>query len=426
MPVSSLTPFADNVLSSLVSSALQTSPARDAFQSLFLPPQLTHAAARLSTDALVGLLSTARQSLLSLSTSAARLDLADPTSALFTATVTSSASAVDGTIVAGISRDTTPEKTSYAFTVSQLARAQANTGTALDADETNGFTVGTNSVRFTQNGTTTDVDFTVAAGETNVEVLGNFAAAVNAKSGLGVSASVDEDPVAGTARLVLVSETTGTTNAFTVADLAGAPVTDAGVGSATTSAQNAAYTLDGTAYTRETNDFYLGTYANLHVELRATTSDTVTLTVDTDTTQVASAVTTLVADFNAANGFFDQWADVYPSAAAHLGQLGFRLQGQLATIGITLGASGSLSVDTAKLDDALGRSFDRVQSILGDAGGFAKELRLLADRELATPAAHAASQPPFQAGYAPHVFAGDYAARLQDLHLTGLLVNALI
>jgi flagellar hook-associated protein 2 len=421
------TSVAESLLSSIVSNALQGAATRQAFASLLLPPSLSDPSATLPARDLVSLLYGTRSNLLGLSSSAERLDSANPLSAFYTATVASSDSgAVTGDVVAGISSETTPEKATYTFTVSQLAVAQANVGSALDSDTTSSFTTGTNTLRITQAGTTTDVSFTVGAGDSNETVLTTLASAINDTDGIGVSASVLTDAAAGTSRLVVTSTTTGTTHAFTLSDVTNTAVADAGVTNATTAAQNAAYTQNGTALTRDTNDFYLGTYANLHVQFQSTTSSSVTLTVGTDTSQIAGAVTSLVQDFNSARSFFASAGDAYAGLTDQLDRASFRLRGTLHNIGIDLTNDGSLSVDADRLDTALTQNLGGVQAALGDAGGFARNVHLLADQTLATPTAATSPLPPFQAGYAPQQLLGAFATRLQSLQQRGLLVNALI
>ena len=421
------TSVADNLLASIVSNALAGAATRQAFASLLLPPALTDASAALPARDLVSRLYGARSNLLGLSSSADRLDSANPLSTFYTATVTTSdASALKGDVVSGISSETTPEKTSYTFTVSQLATAQANVGSALDSATTSSFTAGTNTLRVTQNGTTTDVSFTVGASDSNETVLTSLASAINDTDGLGVSASVLTDAAAGTSRLVVTSTTTGTTHAFTLSDVANTAVADAGATNATTAAQNASYTQNGTALTRDTNDFYLGTYANLHVQFLSTTSSPVTLTVGTDTSQLESAVASLVHDFNAARSFFGSAGDAYAGVTDELDRASFRLRGTLQNIGIDLSSDGSLSIDSDRFHTALTQNLAGVQSALGDARGFARNVHLLADQALSTPTVATSPLPPFQAGYAPQQLLGAFANHLQSLQHTGLLVNALI
>jgi hypothetical protein len=64
--------------------------------------------------------------------------------------------------------------------------------------------------------------------------------------------------------------------------------------------------------------------------------------------------------------------------------------------------------------------------VLGDAGGLAKEVRAIADTQLAIPAVARGPLPPFQSGTIVRVLAGAYAARLNHLALRGSLVDALL
>lgn len=427
MAPSAIRGLADSVLSGLVQSTTQAAASREAFASLFLPPQLQSPFGALPAADLVAFLSTARSSLLDLSTAATHLDLGSPLSDFYGGTVTSSnASAVKGQITAGVSASSRPEATSYTFSVSQVARAQANVGTALSSSATSSFQAGTNTVRFVQNGVTTDVNFTVAANDTNLTVLTNLSSAVNAASGLSVAASVNTDAVGGTSQLVLTSENTGTTYAFTVANQAGTPVTNAGVGSATTGAQNASYTLNGTSLGSNSNEFYVGAYANLRVTLLTTTSSDVVLAVKRDTDKLTADISGLVNAYNTTKAVFDTIARVNPAAASNLALAVNGLHASLDSIGIGTSASGTLTIDSTRLASALTDKFDTVQRVVGDARGLAPELRSVADTLLAQPSNVIAPPPVFDPGYAPATLTGMYSRRLNGMRLTGLLVDLLL
>jgi hypothetical protein len=426
MPTTAVASIADNVLAAFVAGNARTGASADSFASLVLPEQLRSPAAALSPRDLVTLLLNVRSSLLDLSTAAARLDLADPTSAFFGGIVTSTdTSVLLGQVTPGVSLDSRPTKASYTFTVSQIAVAQANVGSALTSDAVNSFTTGTNTFRITQNGSTTDVSFDVGASDTNLTVLTSAAAAVNAIDSLGVSAAVNTDALAGTSRLVLSSKYTGTTNAFSVSDVANTPGSDGGFLNATTSAQNAAYTLNGTSLTSESNDLYLGSYANLKVTLYATSSSAVTVTVNPDTPQISGAVSSLVSAYNGAKSLFDSYGDLYSTAAFQLGHAAARLRSQLANIGIDQ-SGGRLSIDASRLDNALSEFLDVVQRTIGDSGGFARDLHSIADTLLAQGSAAMAPLPPFRAGYTPQLLVGAFSSRLDTIGLIGNLVDALL
>lgn len=426
MRTSGLTSIADTILTNLAGATAQAVTGRSYLASLFLPADLGDATARLSPADLVATLRGARDNLMGLSSASERLDLANPTSVFFFGTGSSSDSAaIDVRAYAGVSTDTQPTQQTYTFTVSQVAQAQANVGTALTSSTVSGFTAGTNTVRVTQNGTTTDVSFTVGAGETNATVLDNFAAAVNATTNLGVSASVNTDAMAGTSQLVIQSRYTGTTYGFTLTNVAGAPVTNAGVGTATTAAANASYTQNGVALSGSSNELFLGSTAGLKVTLRTTTSSAITVTVGPDTAQIGSAIATLVSAYNAARGFFDERTDTYPAVSNHLVSVVSRLSAQLRNIGIEVGSGGLLSTDSDRLDAALTRALATVQRALGDSGGLARETRTIADTFLSQPAALTNPLPPFQETYGPRQLAADFAGRLNTLRTAGLLVSAL-
>jgi hypothetical protein len=104
----------------------------------------------------------------------------------------------------------------------------------------------------------------------------------------------------------------------------------------------------------------------------------------------------------------------------------FRLRATLGNVGIDVRGDGSLSIDTSRLDTAITQHLGSVQQALGDVGGFAKNVHLIADQTLATPSVATSPLPPFQAGYAPQQLFGAFATRLQSLQHLGLLVNALI
>jgi len=99
---------------------------------------------------------------------------------------------------------------------------------------------------------------------------------------------------------------------------------------------------------------------------------------------------------------------------------------RLRAIGITVAADGSLSVDTGRLASVLETSPSTVRDVLGDAGGVAKEMRTIADTQLAIPAVARNPLPPFQPGTVVGTLVGAYAVRLGRLALRGSLVDALL
>jgi flagellar hook-associated protein 2 len=428
MPTSSLSGAVDSLLSSLMQGTLSIALEGKSAAALFLPREaFGDPTSQLATKDLISLLSGTRTSLLSLSSAAARLDLANPLSAFFSGTATSSNTAVvTGQVIGGVSLDTAPVKASYSFTVSQLAVTQANVGSALISTGTSTFSTGTNAFSVTQKGVTTSVSFSVAADDTNLTVLTNMAQAINSTAGLGVSASVSTDPQANTSRLIVTANDTGTANAFTLADVTATAVSDAGVGSATTSAANLAYTQNGVGLSSSSNDLYLGSNADVKVSFLATSASPVVLSVAPDTTQISSAIATLVDAYNAAKGFFESQPDVFPGIITQLHSAASRSAALLANIGVQSDAAGGLSIDTAKLSSALGQYMSSVQAAFGAVGGLAKELHSIADTQLSQPRVATNPLPPFSPGTVVQTLVGAFAGRLGRSHLTGLLVDSLL
>jgi flagellar capping protein FliD len=426
MAIGSVGDVADTLLSAVLQNSLKA-----AFGStsggLLSPETSNDPLVRLGAQDLVALLRNVRSNFVSLATTATRLDLASPTSTFFVATVSSSdASKVTATVVPGISQDTTPPRANYSFTISQLAVAQANVGTALTGSATTVFQSGTNTFRITQLGVDTDVSFDVDSSETNLTSLTNLASAINGTAGLGVQASVATDAVAGTSQLVVQAKVAGTTNAFTLTNQAKTPVTDAGIGSAATTAANASYTQDGVPLTTSTNTIYLGSSAQLQVNFLGTTASPVVLSVAPDTAQIGGAINALVGAFNDARTFLESQADLYRDAVTQLGSVVSRLGGQLSNIGIDVGDGGTLAVQAAKLNVALDQYLATVRQVVGDVGGLAKELRAIADTQLSTPLVQKDPLPPFRSGFGSEVLVGAFAGRLHASQLQGMLVDALI
>jgi len=397
--VSSVPSTADQLLTALLERSFQRGLAGFASPALAGFDSRDDGTAGLSAKELVAVLGGARSNLLDLSLAAARLDAANPLSAFFTgAATTTDPDAVMARVVPGTSTATASASGSYSVTVGQLAVAQVNTGTALLSAGPSAFTAGINTVRFTQNGTTTDVSFGVGSSDTNATVLSSFADAVNATSGLGVTAAVVTDAGAGTSTLVLSATTTGTAAAFTVANVSGNPVTKA----------------------------YLGSSGQVHLTLVGTTATPVVVSVGPDTKQVAAAVTGFVNAFNAAHAFFAANPDLVSGAAPQLESVLMRSSARLQAIGIDVASDGSLSVDPTRLSASLADGVDTVRAVLGDVGGFAKEVHAIADTQLALPSVARDPSPVYRPGASAQALAGLMASALNDLAVRGMLVDALI
>jgi len=221
----------------------------------------------------------------------------------------------------------------------------------------------------------------------------------NSKSNPGVSASI----VTGTdgAHLVLTSLTTGAANAFTVTSSGGdgglAKLNfDPSTSTPTIKAQDALFTIDGTAASSPTNT----TAAAIDgVTLTLAKVGTSSVTVATDTSAVSTAMQSLVSSYNS---FVSTYSTLtkYDATNQQVGALigdatinsiksqvstllGSQLTGatasprSLSDLGVQFQVDGTLKYDSTKLTSALATNPSGVQSLLSGSNGIAPKLDTL-------------------------------------------------
>lgn len=312
----------------------------------------------------------------------------------------------------------------YAVNVTTLAAGQTAAGTATFADTA--ATVGSGTLTlelgswsgssFTAKPGSTAVTVTVAAGDT----LANLRDKINA-AGAGVTASIVSD--ASGVRLAMRSTETGAVNAFrvTAADDDGTntnatglsafvfdPPNAAGSMQRTQTASDAEATVNGIAVRSTTNEL-TGVVEGLTLRLRGTTTQPVEVAVAADRDGIAKAVRDFAEAYsNLARSIIDQ--SKYDAAT----KTGGPLQGdstvnnlmdrlravintpsgassafaRLSDLGLELQREGNLTVNSAKLDNAL-RNLPELRKALAnsDAGnpgndGFARRYSQLATQVL--------------------------------------------
>ena len=219
----------------------------------------------------------------------------------------------------------------------------------------------------------------VRAGETLADIAGQINAA-----GLNVSASVTTD---GAGAHLSLEATSGS---LAVTGDPGFSFTRASQGS------NASLVVDGVPISSATNHV-TGAINGLTLNLAATTTGgPVNLSVAADSSQIAGAVSSFVADYNAALGLVNSQF-TYSSTSGSQGVLsgdttvrslqsalmsavGFPGSGafsSLASLGVTMSNDGSLAVDSAKLSDAVANNSTALQNFFQGAAlnGFAQSFQ---------------------------------------------------
>ncbi len=279
---------------------------------------------------------------------------------------------------------------SYSVSVSQLAAGQMTASAAFGSSTS---TLGAGTLNIDIGSWNADSSaFTASGSAVSIEVeatdtLEAVRDKINAKDGLGVSASIVKD--ASGARLVLQSKDTGTSHGFRVqvsdddgnnGDAAGLsmlaydPAAGAGVMTRTQSGQNAKGTINNLAVESETNS--LNDVINgVSLTFGSVTTSPVSVTVASDTDSMKSAVKDFVTAYNNLMGYVrDQTKYVKGSTSTNLqgDRTAIGLQQQIrsvlaasstasgafaraAEVGIDVQKDGTIKLNDGKLSSALAK-----------------------------------------------------------------------
>lgn len=291
--------------------------------------------------------------------------LSDPAGALASMTATSSdtnvvqASAASGT-VAG----------SHVVIVNNIASAASAYSNSVATSSTN-LTPGSFTL---QVGSGPATQIQIGSG---VDTLDQLASYINTQN-LGVTASVIND--SSGSRLAIVSNNTGSANGFTVSGASGLTFTQVSVG------QDASLTVDGIPIDSASNTV-TGAVSGLTLNLvGAAPGGQVTVSVAPDASQAAQAISSFVSAYNTAMGDVNTQYTVNASNQegplagdttvqmlqnALLSLAGYSGGGNgvstLADLGISMNKDGTLTLDSATLNNAIQNNFTAVQNFMQGA-----------------------------------------------------------
>lgn len=304
-----------------------------------------------------------------LASQAEKLTLTDFNSVFFDRTSTSSdPNVLTATAVDAFSVDSGAAEATYNISVSQLSISQENTGLELDAAAPSVVSLGINTFNMNINGQDHELSIEVEEGDTNEVVLQKMAAAIN-DAGLGVTGEVTPGSAEGTQQLVITADQTGTASSFTLSDISGNAVTGTGADAVSTAAQDAAYTVDGTEYTSETNTIYLdgGLVA---VNLKGVGESI--LTVTPDQKEVENAITAFVSEVNSFIDFLEANSDyIKDEVLSSMNSFITDHKMELESFGITPDEDGALVIDTDKLATAVSDNLSGIKKTFGGLDGLA-------------------------------------------------------
>jgi len=260
--------------------------------------------------------------------------------------------------------------------VQQVASAQQNLGTAMNARQINDLGTSTHQFTIQTGGTTHEFSIDVRLTDSNRMIQQRMADAINSRN-IGVTADVQLNGSGSneTATLSLTSRDSGERNGFTIADAEdGSLVSTMGIDSVAREAQNARFTVNGEQRTHNSNQVELGN--GINATLRTTTTENVTVRTQNDSGAITGVINNLVNSFNGMHENASRYAGRDTGARTLLSRLN-SISGMsgLRNIGIDRQRDGSLQIDTDRLARAI--EDGSAEQFLNDRQGFTQRLAQL-------------------------------------------------
>ncbi|ABZ84197.1 flagellar hook-associated protein 2, putative [Heliomicrobium modesticaldum Ice1] len=262
----------------------------------------------------------------------------------------------------------------YNVAVTQVAKAQQNSGNAITSTALSGeagFAAGTNQFTITGNGVNRILSVDVSVGDSGKTVLKKMADAIN-NAAVGVSAQVVDTTSGGVmkSQLTLTAQKTGTDNTFALTDTSGNLVAVSGAGNQTTAAQDAQYRVNGVAFTSHSNDVKLDG-GKVNLTLKAVTVGDVAVKVGYDAKAITDEINSFVKSFNGTSDLLRKKAGLLGSLSRGMERFVSESRNALKDVGITVTPGNTLKVDADKLKSTLADNPGRVEEAMAGYGGFA-------------------------------------------------------
>ena len=247
--------------------------------------------------------------------------------------------------------------------IGQLATTQKNEGKSMFASG-KGAERGDYGFAIDVGGKSHNFSIKVGAGDTSKTIQQKMADAVN-KRGIGINASVEQGDNARSSKLVFEGKETGSNAAFAVRDTK-APGEREGLASmmnvdeADQQAQNAAFSVNGAQKTSQSNEVELG--SGVTGTLKKASGKTVSVSYGQDAEAIRGGVEDFVNDYNSM--LSSASLNGMPRLSSALNGITSTYGNTLSKLGIDVGASGKLSIDSEKLDTSIqnGRLEDAFRS----------------------------------------------------------------
>ncbi len=271
----------------------------------------------------------------------------------------------------------------HSLTVSQLAVAQENLGPALPNGSPSNITVGNDTFNVLQNGKTTPITVTIAGGDNNQTAINKVVNAVN-QANLGLNAQ--EVTSGGSSQIQINATSTGTANGFTLIDRVGNAIFQTGANNTQIQAKDAVFTVDGNPTVSSTNTVGVDNGA-FSLTLTGTSPNPASISINPNSQDIATAASNFLNAFNDLQSMLSSNLSFLPQVQGLTTRsiIGPQLESQLTSIGISVGAGGTLNFNQSTLTQALTSNFSGVQSALGGITGLAAQASKAAENMLQFP-----------------------------------------
>ncbi|GGG21172.1 flagellar cap protein FliD N-terminal domain-containing protein [Paenibacillus abyssi] len=261
----------------------------------------------------------------------------------------------------------------YEVEVGSIAVSQRNEGYELAKAAGSLIEPGTHHFSVLTAGSLTDLSLTVTEKDTNAQALVKLRDAVN-QARLGITAVIREDAAAGTVRLALESNLTGTGYAFSLADLSGNAVAASGIGKVSNTAENASYRINNSVFKSVQSNTVTLDKGKVTMTFHHPTSAPVRLQVEVDAGAVAQQIRSVLGQVNELNRMYNTMSTyLHPGLNRSLNEA---VSSSIAArVGISRSLSGEWRLEEDKLLYAIADNADRVKRELHSSEGWAYSIR---------------------------------------------------
>lgn len=276
--------------------------------------------------------------------------------------------------------------------VAKLAQEQINLGANdFNPDDATTITNGS-TIKITVDGQDYTYTLGVQAGDTWDTTLEKLRQGINDLD-IGIMAEIV--PLGtGNVQFQLTGQQ-GAANGFSVSDQSGDIVSTLDIGTATQTADDAMFTVDGQLYRQANNAAFI---LDGKMELELTGVGTATITIEPDSSGVVSAVEDVLDAMNQMTSFLASNQYLSSTLSTRWSRLVDRAAFLLGNYGVESDINGALSLTSTALTSALEQDWSGVADAFGGQGGLVQNLKSFSEYITGSPGAWLLSTPP-QSGY---------------------------